>query len=43
MQGPNLYVMRIMSIFLNMDRTMEKYFETGLAILKAVAEHGNPQ
>ena len=39
MQGPNLYVMRIMGIFVNMDRTMGKHFETGLANLKAVAEH----
>ena len=40
MQGPNLYVMRIMSIFVNMDRTMGKHFEAGLANLKAVAEQG---
>jgi uncharacterized protein YndB with AHSA1/START domain len=38
MQGPNLYVMRIMGIFVNMDRTMGKHFEAGLANLKAVAE-----
>jgi uncharacterized protein YndB with AHSA1/START domain len=40
MQGPNLYVMRIMGIFVNMDRTMGKHFENGLANLKAVAEQG---
>jgi uncharacterized protein YndB with AHSA1/START domain len=40
MQGPNLYVMRIMGVFVNMDRTLGKHFETGLANLKAVAEHG---
>jgi uncharacterized protein YndB with AHSA1/START domain len=40
MQGPNLYVMRIMAIFVNMDRTMGKHFDTGLANLKAVVEHG---
>ena len=40
MHGPNLYVMRIMSIFVNMDRTMGKHFEAGLANLKAVAEQG---
>jgi hypothetical protein len=40
MQGPNLYVMRIMGVFVNMDRTMGKHFETGLANLKAVAEQG---
>src|ERR1700674_2051308 len=43
MQGPNLFVMRIMGVFVNMDRTMGKHFETGLANLKAVAEHGNPR
>jgi hypothetical protein len=35
--------MRIMGVFVNMDRTMGKHFETGLANLKAVAEHGDPQ
>lgn len=40
MQGPNLYVMRIMGVFVNMDRTMGKHFEAGLANLKAVAEQG---
>ncbi len=40
MQGPNLYVMRIVGIFINMDRMMGKHFETGLARLKAVCEHG---
>jgi uncharacterized protein YndB with AHSA1/START domain len=43
MQGPNLFVVRIMGVFVNMDRTMGKHFETGLANLKAVAEHGNPR
>jgi uncharacterized protein YndB with AHSA1/START domain len=41
MQGPNLYVMRIMGVFVNMDRTMGKHFETGLTNLKAVAEQGS--
>ena len=40
LQGPNLYVMRIMSVFVNMDRPMGKHLETGLANLKAVAEQG---
>jgi hypothetical protein len=40
MQGPNLYVMRIMAIFMNMDRTMGKHFDAGLGNLKAVVEHG---
>jgi len=43
MQGPNLFVMRIMGVFVNMDRTMGKHFEAGLANLEAVAEHGNPR
>jgi uncharacterized protein YndB with AHSA1/START domain len=43
MQGPNLFVMRIMGVFVSMDRTMGKHFETGLANLKEVAEHGNPR
>jgi hypothetical protein len=40
MQGPNLYVMRIMGIFVNLDRTMGKHFEYGLANLQTLAEHG---
>jgi len=40
MQGPNLYVMRVMGIFVNLDRIMGKPFEDGLANLKTVAEHG---
>jgi hypothetical protein len=39
MQGPNLYVMRVMGIFVNMDRMMGKHFEAGLANLKSAAEH----
>src|SRR5215469_4344366 len=39
MNGPNLYVMRLMGIFVNMDQTMGKHFETGLAGLKEFAEH----
>jgi uncharacterized protein YndB with AHSA1/START domain len=43
MQGPKVFVMRIMGVFVNMDRTMGRHFETGLANLKAVAEHEYPQ
>jgi hypothetical protein len=39
MQGSNLYVMRVMSIFVNMDRVMGKHFETGLNHLKQAAEN----
>jgi uncharacterized protein YndB with AHSA1/START domain len=38
MQGPNLYMMKLMGVFTNMDRLMGKHFENGLANLKAVAE-----
>ena len=38
MQGPNLYFMKVMSVFTNMDRVMGQHFETGLANLKLVAE-----
>jgi uncharacterized protein YndB with AHSA1/START domain len=38
MQGTNLYLMKIMGTFVNMDRMMGKHFETGLNSLKTVAE-----
>lgn len=38
MHGTNLYVMKLMSIFVNMDRVMGKHFEDGLDNLKTVAE-----
>lgn len=38
MQGQNLYVMKVMSVFLNMDRVAGKHFEAGLKNLKAAAE-----
>jgi uncharacterized protein YndB with AHSA1/START domain len=38
MQGTNLYIMKIMSVFVNMDRMMGKHFEAGLDNLKALAE-----
>ena len=38
MQGSNLYVMKVMSIFINMDRQAVKHFEAGLANLKTAAE-----
>ena len=43
MKGPNLYVMRLMSIFVNMDQTMGKHFETGLVNLKKFAEQEESQ
>jgi uncharacterized protein YndB with AHSA1/START domain len=39
MQGTNVYMMKLMSIFTNMDRFMGKHFETGLTNLKAAAEN----
>jgi hypothetical protein len=39
MRGTNVYVMKVMSIFMNMDRFVGKHFETGLANLKAAAEN----
>jgi hypothetical protein len=38
MQGTNVYIMKLMSLFMNMDRFMGRHFETGLANLKAAAE-----
>jgi uncharacterized protein YndB with AHSA1/START domain len=40
MQGTNVYVMKLMSVFVNMDRFMGKHFEAGLASLKSAAETG---
>jgi hypothetical protein len=38
MQGPSPYMMKLMHVFINMDRMVGKDFEVGLANLKAVAE-----
>jgi uncharacterized protein YndB with AHSA1/START domain len=38
MQGTNLFIMKVMSVFVNMDRVVGKHFESGLGNLKAVAE-----
>ncbi len=38
MQGPNVYMMKVMSVFTNMDRMMGRHFEEGLQNLKTVAE-----
>jgi uncharacterized protein YndB with AHSA1/START domain len=38
MFGPQLYVAKVMGIFLNIDSMVGKDFETGLASLKALAE-----
>jgi hypothetical protein len=36
--GTNVYMMKVMSVFMNMDRFMGTHFEDGLANLKAAAE-----
>jgi uncharacterized protein YndB with AHSA1/START domain len=38
MSGPQLYIGKVMSVFVDMDRMIGKDFETGLANLKAHAE-----
>jgi uncharacterized protein YndB with AHSA1/START domain len=38
MHGTNVYMAKIMSVFVNMDRVMGAHFETGLRNLKAAAE-----
>jgi uncharacterized protein YndB with AHSA1/START domain len=38
MHGPNVYMMKLMSVFTDMDRMMGKHFEEGLAKLRAEAE-----
>jgi carbon monoxide dehydrogenase subunit G len=38
MQGPNHYMMKLMSVFTNMDRMMGAHFDDGLAKMKAAAE-----
>jgi uncharacterized protein YndB with AHSA1/START domain len=38
MTGPNLFIMKLMSVFTNTDRMMGQHFEHGLQNLKADAE-----
>jgi hypothetical protein len=38
MHGTNLYLMKVMGVFVNMDRVMGKHFEAGLHNLKTLAE-----
>ncbi len=37
-EGQNLYFMKVMEIFMNMDQMMGKHFEDGLANMKNLAE-----
>jgi uncharacterized protein YndB with AHSA1/START domain len=39
MHGTNLYLMKLISVFKNLDSLAGRHFETGLGNLKAVAEH----
>ena len=38
MYGPNAFMSKVMSVFVNMERIIGKDFETGLANLKSAAE-----
>jgi hypothetical protein len=38
MRGTNLYIMKLMSIFINIDRSAGKHLESGLESLKRAAE-----
>jgi uncharacterized protein YndB with AHSA1/START domain len=38
MRGTNVYMLKVMSVFMNMDRMMGKHFESGLENLKRAAE-----
>ena len=38
MSGPNLFFMKVMGVFVNMDRMLGKHFEAGLQNLKSVLE-----
>jgi uncharacterized protein YndB with AHSA1/START domain len=38
MRGSRLYIMKVMGMFVNMDRVMGKHFEAGLANLKNAVE-----
>jgi uncharacterized protein YndB with AHSA1/START domain len=38
MRGTNVYMLKVMSVFVNMDRMMGKHFEAGLENLKRAAE-----
>lgn len=37
-RGPNLFFMKVMGVFVNMDRMLGKHFEAGLQNLKIVSE-----
>jgi hypothetical protein len=41
--GSNVYMMRVMSVFVNLDKFMVKHFEDGLENLKSAAEGRKPK
>jgi carbon monoxide dehydrogenase subunit G len=41
MEGPSPYLVKVMGIFIDMDKLVGRDFEAGLASLKAVAERGS--
>jgi hypothetical protein len=38
MEGTNTYMMKVMSLAVNMNKMMAQHFESGLANMKAAAE-----
>ncbi len=42
MQGPNLFVSKLMSVFMNFEKMVGRQFEEGLANMKAAAESNRP-
>ena len=43
MHGPNSYIGKLMSVFIDMDQMIGRDFETGLANLKSIAESSRGQ
>ena len=41
MEGANVYPLKMMGVFVNIDRVMGKHFETGLDNLRTIAEGVN--
>ncbi len=39
MEGTNVFITKVMSVFVKMDKLMGKHFETGLDNLRKIAEH----
>ena len=39
MYGPNIFMSKVMSVFMNFDKIVGKDFEKGLAAMKVAAEN----